>query len=303
LIRISDLVHFDQNKKPNFPDHTKMKKNLNNIMLGLSLVFIFSISIYFIVEKMKAENIGHYMDILGQKLMALLPEEKEKGEIAQMYDQFKQQVKDRKVAPEKVEKIAAEILNLENLTDSLRLLKAEESMVLALGGIPEFDPIAPPDIPVENSPYLPRPGDEEKWLKLSARLKEVYVFDENLKRIQERKESHQRRIYVYDDSLHVIIDSQMRQDLLQDATEDLLESIKELEQQNRLTWEGDQEMKLKQKMDILQDSLRMLKYKITEVNALPEMIVRTPSPDSVKVSIMFSTDSVYQRASSKKRIR
>ena len=280
-----------------------MKKNLNNILLGISLVFIFCISIYFIVQKMKNENINHYMDLLGSKLMAMLPEENEKSEVAQLYDQFKQQVEEKKVAPEEVEKITAEILNLENMEDSLRMQKVEQVMVLALGGIPDEDPLDLPDEPESKSGYLTGPGDEEKWRKLGERLREVYVFEENLKKNAQGKEPQRRRIYEYDDSLHIIIDRELRQDLLRDSNRKLVESIKEMEKQKWLIWKEGQGEELEKKMGAIEDSLRSLQFKIKGAPDFPEIIVIAPGSDSIKIKVTIPGDSLHKHPAQSKLIR
>ncbi len=270
-----------------------MKKNPNNITLAICLIFIFSISIYFIVQKIKSENINHYLDFLGSKLMAMIPEDKKKEEAAQLYDKFKQQVEEKKVAPGRVEKLAAEILNLENISDSLRWRQAEKAMELALS-IPKLEQ---PKISVNIEEkgmkyYTPHPEDEKKWQELGEHLKNIYIFEENIKQKEKQKEAINRRLFQYDSNLQVIIDSQLRTDLLRDADRNMVEAIKELEKQKWLVWEDKYERELREKMKEFQDSTLEFKipYNTIDTRSGGEVIV--PRMDTIRIRITLPPDSL-----------
>jgi hypothetical protein len=269
-----------------------MKKNLNNITLAICLVFIFSMSIYFIMQKFNSESINHYLDFLGSKLMAVIPEDKNKEEIVQLYDQFKQQVEDKKVAPDQVEKLAAEILNLENLEDSLRLHKVKETMELALNvPIPgETDKTMNPGHP-EKGTYMPHPEDEQKWRDLAEHLKKVFIFEKKLEEKEKQKELINRQLFQYDTNLQVIIDSQLRTDLLRNSDQAMVKAIKELEKQKWLVWKDNYERELRQ-LKVLQDSMMVLKLQGARINILPGVELVVPGLDTIRVKISMPPDSL-----------
>lgn len=270
-----------------------MKKNLNNITLAICLIFIFSMSIYFIVQKIDTENINHYLDFLGSKLMAVIPENKNKEELTQLYDQFKQQVEEKKVTPGQVEKLAAEILNVENLEDSLRLHKVKETMQLALNiPIPGETKITVNQGQPDPDTYLPSPEDGKKWQELGDHLKKVYIFEKNLKEKEKQKELVNRRLFQYDSNLQVIIDSQLRMELLRNSDREMVKVLKELEKQKWLVWKDNYEQELRDQMKVLQDSMMVLKVPRTRINILPGVEVVVPGLDTIRVKISMPPDSL-----------
>jgi len=270
-----------------------MKKNLNNIFLAFCLLVIFSMSIYFIMQKFDSENIDHYLDFLGSKLMAVIPEDKNKEELTQLYDQFKQQVEEKKVAPGQVEKLAAEILNVENLDDSLRLHKVKETMESALSiplpGEPTIS--VNPGYP-DMDTYVPSPADGKKWQELGEHLKKVYIFEKNLAEKKKQKEQIDRRLFQYDSNLQVIIDSQLRMDLLRDSDRDMVKALKELEKQKWLVWKDNYEQELRDQMKVLQDSMIVLKVPHARISILPGVEVVVPGMDTIRVKISMPPDSL-----------
>jgi hypothetical protein len=270
-----------------------MKKNLNNITLAICLIIIFSMSIYFIMQKINGESINHYLDFLGGKLMAVISEDKKKEEVAQLYDKFKQQVEEKKVAPGQVEKLAAEILNLENLDDSLRLHKVQETMESALN-VPLPDETKMTGNPGYSDPgtSTPHPEDEQKWRELGEHLKRVYNFEKKLAEKKNQKELIDRQLFQYDSNLQVIIDSQLRSDLLRKSDQAMVKAIKELEKQKWLVWKDNYERQLQEQMNVLQDSMIVLKLPRTRINILPGVEVVVPGIDTIKVKITLPPDSL-----------
>jgi hypothetical protein len=272
-----------------------MKKTWSNITLGLSLVFICGISIYFILQKIKGENINTYLDFLGNKLLAMVPEKQKKDEVAVLYDRFKQQVEDKKVEPAEVERFAAEILNLGNIADSMRMKKVEETMARTLG-IPEAM-IAENGQSLDKRTHrgeLAHRANEQKWLELEQRLKKIYQFEENLKNNQKEKELIDRGLFKYDSNLHIIVDGRLREELLLVANEDLIKSINELEKQKEWTRQENYHKELQVKLQTMKDSLEELQYAIPSPPALPKVILVIPELDSTSVKIEIPRDTLYK---------
>ena len=148
--------------------------------------------------------------------------EQEKQELAAIYDEFKNKVKEKKVRPENIEQVASAIINLSNMSDSVTFAEAEAIIRIAI-----------PEIPVDSHGIIKIPDIEatsEEWEALNDRLSSVYKLEELLHQqvgvIPERPMPR----YRIDKKLNIIIDSREKADL---KREDLL---KKLEEEKRLFW-------------------------------------------------------------------
>ncbi len=204
-------------------------KNLN-FGLILSLGLLIAVGSYWFVKKVPVDGIEFYIDLMGEKLMALVAQEQEKQDLALKYDLFKAKVREKEVDPEKVEQMASAIINLSNAKDTLTLKEAESLIEIAA-------PIAH-----EEEPLLHIEPEPEKWVELNDRLNKVYEFEEQLK---EKKIIFPREpavTYRVDEDLNVIIDSRMRPELERE------EVLKKLGIENRIIWIDNMEEKLKKNL-------------------------------------------------------
>ena len=74
--------------------------------------------VFFLVKDHKEDlsnALDNSLDFIGSKLNAMVTEPTEKQAVTKAYNDFKQKVLDKKVLPEQVESIAANILNLSRL--------------------------------------------------------------------------------------------------------------------------------------------------------------------------------------------
>jgi len=63
------------------------KKRDFGLILSLGLIIV--VASYWFVKEVPMDGVEHYVDLLGDKLMALIPEEQAKQEMAAIYDEFK----------------------------------------------------------------------------------------------------------------------------------------------------------------------------------------------------------------------
>ena len=109
-----------------------MSKNYRDI--GFFLLLMAAALVMVIVRQQLAseESVTQYLDNLGDKLFALVPEGNEKASLVGLYDQFLQSVAARQTSPEEIESVAATILNCTNSEDSLLARDAESLLLMAM---------------------------------------------------------------------------------------------------------------------------------------------------------------------------
>ncbi len=101
-----------------------MMKKVKDLTFSLMLIFVVAIGIYWLMVELQKDYLDHYLSLLGEKLIELVPESSEKRSLKTFFDDFKTQVENQEVTPEQVEKVAAGILNISNLKDSISVAEA-----------------------------------------------------------------------------------------------------------------------------------------------------------------------------------
>ncbi|MDW7682333.1 MAG: hypothetical protein SCK70_17345 [bacterium] len=89
----------------------KALKNIGVFVIAISLTAVI-FWLVFLDKESQEIVLEHSLNMLGNKLLAMVPEGAEKGGVKQMYDNFVKQASAREVEPEQVEQVAASILNL-----------------------------------------------------------------------------------------------------------------------------------------------------------------------------------------------
>ena len=189
-----------------------MIKKIRDLSFTIVLIFLIAIGIYWIMEQLQNDYLDQYINILGEKLISMVPESSEKRALSEMFDQFKTKIEKNEVSPEQVEKIAADIFNFSYLSDSLSYAEAS-----ALIAVPEF-----PEVPA------PEP-DDEQWRELERRLETVYRFEQKRQMLPEIK-------FQVDRNLNILIDDEVRQALIEKENERLILEIKILEKNESVVW-------------------------------------------------------------------
>jgi len=249
------------------------KKRDFGLILSLGLIIV--VASYWFVKEVPMDGVEHYVDLLGDKLMALIPEEQAKQEMAAIYDEFKTQVKEKKIRPENVEQIASAIINLSITGDSLSLADAEALMQIAIRGVPvdSFGLIHVPD--VEATP--------EEWKELNDRLSSVHRIEEQLKdHIIVVPEASMPQ-YRVDKELNIIIDTRVKAKLKREKL------LKELEEDERVFWKDSVAEKMEKELQILEIQLQALSEDMEIKHSILKMkIMNHP----VGEELIFSIDSL-----------
>ena len=189
-----------------------MIKKFRDLSFTILLIFLIAIGVYWIMEQLQKDYLDQYINILGEKLISMVPESSEKKALSEIFDQFKTKVEKNEVSPEQVERIAADIFNFSYLSDSLSY--AEASALIAVPEVPEVPALEP---------------DEKQWRELERRLETVYRFEQKRNVLPEIK-------FQVDHNLNILIDDEVRQALVDKENEHLIMEMKILEKNKSVVW-------------------------------------------------------------------
>ena len=248
------------------------KKRDFGLILSLGLIIV--IAGYWFVKEVPTDGVEHYVDLLGDKLMTLIPKEQDKEEVAAIYDEFKAKVKEKKVSPENVEKVASAIFNLSNTADSISLSEVETLIRIAS---PEMavDSVGLVRIPdVEASP--------EEWEELNKRLSGVYHIQESLEDHVIVTPDDPRPRYRVDKGLNVIVDNRVKKEIKRARLE-------ELEKEVQVIWEDSVAEEMEKNLHKLEIELKTLSEEMEEVeirhNLLKLKVLATPAGEKMILSL------------------
>lgn len=209
--------------------------------LILSLGIIIAAGSYWFVKELPTTGMEHYLDLLGNKLVALVPKQSEKETLSSKYNELKALVKEKEVRPEDVEKMAAVIINLSNAQDTLSLSEAESLIKLAT--VRGDSVMGKYEVRAEVKPM------PEKWQELHAQLGAINELDKKLEEMPVISGEPPSKKYRVDSNLNIIIDSSERQKLQNDTF------IRKLEKEKRLVWVQDMIANLKKDLKKLEGEI------------------------------------------------
>jgi hypothetical protein len=249
-----------------------MAEKKHDFGLILSLGLIIAIGGYWFVKEVQMDSVEHYIDLLGDKLVDLVPKETEKQELAEIYDEFKSKVKEKKIRPENVEQVASAIINLSNVSDSVTFAEAEALIRIAI-----------PEIRVDSLDILHIPDIEatsEEWEALQDRLSSVYKAEELLHdKATSLPETSMPR-YRIDEKLNVIIDNKVRADLKRE------ELLKKLEDDKRLFWKDSVAESMEKELHKLEIELKTLSDEMdVQHHILKLQVLTRPIHEGIDIDI------------------
>ncbi len=252
--------------------------------LIFSLGIIIAVGSYWVVKEMPTDGIEFYLDALGDKLMAMVPQDNKKEELAAVYEDFRKKVKEKKIKPENVEKVAAAIINLTNSKDTLSADEAEALIEIASTSI----------IPLLPLKYEVVEPSAEDWEKLNERLESVHDLDKKLREQNIIINTTPEMTYRVDENLNVIIDSRVRHRLEKE------EILRHLEEQKRVVWIDNMAESLKKDLDKIEIELEAMgqehntRKNILKLKILTQPIIEKGMMiiDSINVISVINWDSL-----------
>ncbi|MEL6823468.1 MAG: hypothetical protein AAFP70_17045, partial [Calditrichota bacterium] len=134
-----------------------MNDTLRNAGIIL-MIFVSAFVLYTVVNEVKQVDVEEHMQQLGQLLFDRVPEGEERDALAAEYNDYVEKIRNREVAPESVERVAAGILNLSGSKKTLSPSEAEAVLTLAVD--------VPRPIGLIKTPAAPKPApspNPERW--------------------------------------------------------------------------------------------------------------------------------------------
>lgn len=249
-----------------------MFKKVKDLAFSLVLIFLIAVGVYWLMVEMQKDYLNHYIGLLGDKLIALVPESSEKRTLQSFFDDFKQQVENQEVSPEQVERVAAGILNISNLKDSISVTEARA--VLRLGRAePDSQIREKRGIAVVRSKRSSSKESELRWRDLGERLESIYKLDQKIKAMPDSI----KPLYRFDSNLNIVIDDHARALLHQKKFQMMSKEIQELEKEKALIWQEN----VSKELDNIRLQLRLLRenHELARVRNFEKIVLFDPEID------------------------
>jgi len=252
-----------------------MNIKFRDIGFILSLCLIIFIAIYFAVSRFSETGIADYLEVIGNNLVDMIPEDKDKEKVAELYDEFVDQVENKKVSPNEVEEVAANLINLSMSDTVISTAKAEAAIKILTITPEEAGYIQLEKESLDSLP--PASGQlglrEQRWIAIEDRLKAIVELDIEMKNkskfLEQTNEtlSKQLKFRVTKD-LDVVIDSEVKPDPNKDIDLDKLDiKLRQLEKKKIILWEA----ALKEELELQKSEIKNeLKNMEIEMQELPE---------------------------------
>lgn len=228
-------------------------------------VLLISAGIYLVMyaEKDVQQNMLKLsLNLMGDKLLAMVPEGADKNKLTELYEDFKQRVINGSVAPEQIENVAANILNVSNTETTITSQQAGGILRLAMvAPVPEVSAIGhvePPPIP-----------EHPEWENLGQRVKIMFEFNEQMhdaikEQPEKRREFLKQIHYQVKDGLNLVVDTNLKQQMDEKEFIILAKEFKYLEQQELLAWQENLEVELEKEMKGMLEELGALQESLEE---------------------------------------
>jgi len=251
-----------------------MINTLKKIVLFLVTIALtlFIFWLVFLDKESKSDVLEYSLNLLGDKLLAMVPENSDKSSVKNLYDSFVKQAKAKEVAPEQVEHVAANIFNLSNLDTTLtpeqaeavlkysldtplKLERVEEKSDLTLAVPKEKEHVISVEIN-QSGKHLP----QQKWDDLGIRIQELNKMNDELKHAlreqsREMRDKHLQMHFRIDRGLRVTVDPQLREKFRHKKYRRLSRALRKMEEKEMLEWRKD----FRKEMDHMRHELRDLR--------------------------------------------
>lgn len=275
-----------------------MNENLRNAGI-LTLLFLAVLAIYFLTNQAHSGGLDEYMVRLGDKLLTMVPDGSGKDALADAYGDFAEKVRRREVEPERVERVAAGILNASIASDSLSPEQAEALLNLAA-----FVPVDTIKAPQSKMPAPAKPARSD-WERLDKRIRTVYEFNETMAEKRKAIAPLQQSVtgtmvFRVEPDLTVTIDQALQDALSQKEMQKVAEEIRRMEHQEIIVWKKDFQKELQEQHAQMKIELRIMqqeleKLKSMQINiVLPEIVKSVESLDSLNIPIPVNLDSIME---------
>ncbi len=267
-----------------------MGKALKNIGFFLVTIILTAIIFWLVfVDKESKQGVLEYsLGLLGQKLMAMLPDTSDTQPLEALYEDFVTKAKNQEVAPEKIENVAASILNLSHIDSVISPQEAEAIIRLSLADPVRIERVAPENIVIDRPERIPdfiavapappkayKKVSPREWAVIGERIESAYKFNTEyqkaMKKFHETSCAPEFQMHFkVEDGLRIKIDSNLKQQLDEKKYKDLQKEVQELEKHRIIVWQKDFQEEMRKEMGQKQQKLETLK-KLKELEKLKHL--------------------------------
>ncbi len=276
-----------------------MNDTLRNAGIIL-MIFVSAFVLYTVVNEVKQVDVEEHMQQLGQLLFDRVPEGEERDALAAEYNDYVEKIRNREVAPESVERVAAGILNLSGSKKTLAPSEAEAVLTLAVD--------VPRPIGLTKTPAAPKPApspNPERWKEVDERINAAMEFTKTVK-AQENEiavhDENEKPMFHVHPNLNIAMDMEMKDKLKHDLMEELAEKVRKLEEEKMLEWQENFEqvmeakaLELEAKMQKLEDEINRIEFnELSDGKKVLQLVSSLAILDSVGIPLPVDIDSILE---------
>ncbi len=245
--------------------------------IGFALgILIISAGLYLVLysdKEVQQDVLEFSLNLMGDRLLAMVPEGADKNKLSELYEGFKQRAIKGIVASDKIENVAANILNVSNTETTLTSQQAEGILRSAMMAPPppilfarHVDPR-----PKEPLPHAERPESERREI-LGERVKIMFEFNEQMhEATKEHAKKHceiaKQIHYQVKDGLNLVVDASLKTHVDENELGNLAIEFKHLEQAELLDWRVNLSKELKRESEEMKEELEALHESLKELHS------------------------------------
>jgi len=210
---------------------------VKNFFIALFVLAISSAIFYTQItdEEVKEDILRTTLEAFGDELLAMVPEGGQKTDLERRYQDFLTRAEQNQVPPEKIEDMAATILNIAAQDSEISAEQAIEVLDFeppaALGSIPA------PEMAGEKKSWT---LDRERKRELAGRLRSMRNLKKQIERYSEAglemPPAAHRVVFIADSGLHALVAPEIREMVKQMRLEEFEREMNEMERERILHW-------------------------------------------------------------------
>ena len=204
----------------------QLPKSFKEAGFILILLFLVSVGIYWIIEQVNKNQVTEYLSALSKNLVDMVPKNEDKNNLEKKVDDFLKKVDKREISPQKVEEVAATILNLSKDNQTIAVEKADSILNRAIYRAPEIEEKIVP---------------EQEWIEIGNRLEAIIKFEKSLDQkkneLSVQYDSIKSKIkYDAKNGIKIIVDPKIKSKSEIVILEPITDLLKKVEEKKILVW-------------------------------------------------------------------
>ena len=227
-----------------------MGKFIRNIVVGILVLIISSAIVFLHIRDKKTQEdiLRASLSVFGDKLLAMVPSGADKDAVQEKYQEFVEKADKNEVPPEKIEMVAAEILNASNSEKSVSAEDARALLDFAMEPITESKEVAVSSRISEKQDEsekfedeeVPRTPTREELVSLGFRLQELHELSKDLEEIAAHDSMQMAFFSVdVDSSMRIIMNQEVQFRMHEKRLEHLQKKLEALEHKRLIKWSND----------------------------------------------------------------